>query len=206
MYLDVGEFELEVLGQPDYPFYEQVVREITNDYEFEDVPFEEGDAVIDVGAHVGLVSIYLARKYGVRCYAYEPAPENFASLVMNVGANQAQVIPRQLAVSADGRPLEYRYGRHSGEGGAFIDKDSRSVLVASTTVGEIMETNRIERCRLLKLDCEGAEHEIMADSDDWLERVDHIRGELHLNKRLRGMGHTLEKTRAKAPDARWQEA
>ena len=132
----------------------------------------------------------------MRCYAYEPVPENFAALVKNIGANQAEVLPFNQAVTADGRDLTIYHGTHSGEHGAFIHKPKNgSVDVTSTTLQEIFKENGIKRCRLLKLDCEGAEHEIVANLGGLHKRIDHVRGEIHLNKALREMGYTVEGTR-----------
>lgn len=212
MFLSVGDLELEILGHGDYPFFGQVVREIAEEYDFDSIPFKPGDVVIDVGAHIGIVSIYLAKRFGVRVYAYEPEPANFASLVMNIGANQAEVIPRNLAVTADGRSLSFHYGAHSGEGGVWADLDARqhkgraNLDVDSTTVEAILRTNEITRARLLKLDCEGAEHEILAGSKGWKSQIGYLRGEIHLNARLRDAGYTVDKTLAAFPAkrAKWQ--
>ena len=39
-----------------------VIREIGNaEYNFENIPFSPGDCVIDIGANVGIISIYLAK-------------------------------------------------------------------------------------------------------------------------------------------------
>jgi FkbM family methyltransferase len=209
-YVTIGGIEIEHLGCDDYPFVKQIKKEIERLYEFDSIPFEEGDSVIDVGAHVGFVSIYLAKKYGVRVYAYEPVPANFTSLAMNVGANQAEVIPHNLAVSSDGRDMTIYMGNHSGEGGAFVDLTAQqhlnrgSVEVKSTTLEQIFEVNNIETCRLLKLDCEGAEHEIVAGLDGLVEKIEHVRGEIHLNQPLRDMGFTTEETRDAIPGAVWQ--
>jgi FkbM family methyltransferase len=209
-YVTIDGVEIEYLGCDDYPFIKQLTKEIENAYEFDSIPFEQGDSVIDVGAHVGFVSIYLAKKYGVRVYAYEPVPANFTSLAMNVGANQAEVIPHNLAVSSDGRDMTIHMGQHSGEGGAFVDLTAKqhvnrgSVEVKSTTLQKIFEVNNIGQCKLLKLDCEGAEHEIVQNLDGLTERIEHVRGEIHLNQPLRDMGFTVKGTRNAIPGAKWQ--
>ncbi|MBA2485221.1 MAG: FkbM family methyltransferase, partial [Nitrospira sp.] len=68
--------------------------------------FREGDAVIDVGTHVGVLSIALAKKYPfITVYALEPDPLNYASLKQNIARNGASnVVPLHMAISQDGRP------------------------------------------------------------------------------------------------------
>lgn len=47
-----------------------------------------------------------------------------------------------------------------------------------------------DRCRLLKMDCEGAEHEILPACNS-LGRVDWFSAEFHINRRLEEAGHKL---------------
>ena len=47
------------------------------------------------------------------------------------------------------------------------------------------------RCRLLKIDCEGAEYEILKGAR-CLQRVDHLGIEIHHNQYLASQEHTLE--------------
>src|SRR3989442_15021738 len=43
-----------------------------------------GGTLVDVGANIGLTSIPVARTPGVRCYAFEPDPENYRYLLSNI--------------------------------------------------------------------------------------------------------------------------
>jgi FkbM family methyltransferase len=54
-----------------------------------------------------------------------------------------------------------------------------SETVTGVTLDQVFEAHRIDRCAWLKLDCEGAEWDIMAKTGV-LERVDRISLELHL--------------------------
>ncbi|MFL6711434.1 MAG: FkbM family methyltransferase, partial [Sulfurifustis sp.] len=65
--------------------------------------FRPGDVVVDVGAHVGVVSLYLAKKYPfIQVYAVEPDPLHFACLERNIEINGAtNVTPINKAISGD---------------------------------------------------------------------------------------------------------
>lgn len=55
-----------------------------------DVRFYPGEVCVDLGAHVGMFSIPLARDNpAVRFYAYEPNPTTFANLEANIRRNKA---------------------------------------------------------------------------------------------------------------------
>jgi 23S rRNA G2069 N7-methylase RlmK/C1962 C5-methylase RlmI len=62
-----------------------------------------GDLVLDVGAHIGTHSVYLAALCACRVIAFEPHPEAFTALCENVRRNglSALVEARCCAVGAD---------------------------------------------------------------------------------------------------------
>lgn len=201
MNLRIGSVDIEVVD--DDPFYQQVVHEIENIYNLDVIRFRKGDVVLDVGAHVGLVSIYLAKRHrGITVHSYEPVPENFAKLVCHLWLNDllGRVHPRRLAVTADGGDrVMVRGGHHSGGATAFHAYERDSFTVHSTTVPAILEEHDIGRIRLLKLDCEGAEHEILGTANGWLKRVSHIRGEIHQVSTQ----HSAVDAAAVVPDVEW---
>jgi FkbM family methyltransferase len=207
MKLQIGEVGLE-FRQVDQ-MLRQVVPEILGPYAFDEVGLKKGDVVIDVGAHRGAVAMYLARRYGATVYAYEPEPENFGELQWALTANKLtrRIKAYNLAVTADGRKLEIRYGQHSGEHGAWHDGQGSygAFEASSVTLAEIFRKHRISRVKLLKLDCEGAEHEILATAGRLLERIEYLRGELHLNQALLQAGYD-ETTMERFPPERsaWQ--
>ena len=50
--------------------------------------FAAGDVLVDVGANVGMYTIWAAKTRGVRVYAFEPESQNFALLNRNIFINQ----------------------------------------------------------------------------------------------------------------------
>jgi hypothetical protein len=55
-----------------------------------------GDRVVDIGANIGVYSLWAARR-GARVTAYEPAPNTFPHLIANV-SRASQITPVQAAV------------------------------------------------------------------------------------------------------------
>lgn len=173
-----------------------ICREIERSYDLDSIPFKQDDVVIDIGAHVGIVSIYLAKRYPfLKIYAYEPVTENFRRLERNIDANGVEnVVAYHLAVSADGRDLNIAPQLHINSGGssAFMGANGHGETVKSVTLESIFRDNGIVAARLLKIDCEGAEYEIIYSSEDLLERVDYVRGEFHMNEYLASQRYTPE--------------
>jgi len=167
-----------------------------DDYGLRRIDFRDGDIVVDVGAHVGIFAIYLAKRHpGVRVLAFEPDPVNYANLLANIAANGvANVIPHHLAVTCDGRQFTLdRPPGHTGGAGGFLTQHeghARST-VDSITLDEIFARHAVARCKLLKIDCEGAEYEILP-STSVLDRVEWLSGEFHSNELLENRGCTVE--------------
>lgn len=178
----VGEVDITVVDAD--PMYSQLINEIPDAYNPQGMDFQEGDVMLDIGAHVGLTSIYFAKLFpGLRIYAYEPVPPNFERLREHIELNgTANVHPHQLAVTADGKPRDLvstDWGSIGYTAFHAVPEGRETHRVRSTTVSQILDRYGIERVKLMKLDCEGAEYEILGNSADWLHRVDAIRGEIH---------------------------
>jgi FkbM family methyltransferase len=173
---EVNGVTLDIEDDPDSAVSKVVMWEIRNDYDLDSIPFEEGDVVVDIGAHVGVVSIYLAKKYGVECYAYEPVKENYDRLLGNIEGNEVEeVYPKRLAVTGDGRDIKIQPTK-GNSGGANIYGEG--VEVPSTTLEQIMDSVG-GKVKLLKIDCEGAEYEIIEANPEVLKNVEYVRGEVH---------------------------
>ncbi len=83
--------------------------------------FDKNDVLIDIGANVGMYTIWAAAKQGVRVYAFEPESQNYALLCRNIIANnlQDQVAAYCVAISDD----------VAGDGGVFFDKLNLSMFI-----------------------------------------------------------------------------
>lgn len=179
---------LDIEDDPQGGVAKIVYREIESSYDVSSIPFEPGDVVLDIGAHVGVVSIYLAKLYpDVKIYAFEPITVNLLRLSRNRNVNLAEnVVFVGYAVSADGRRLELR-GRASENSGGFsalVSGDGDEYVVVSMTLEEIFERYVPQRCKLLKMDIEGMEYEVLEAHCDLLKRVDYLALEAHQSEEL----------------------
>lgn len=164
-------------------------------YRLEHIAFSEGDVVIDIGAHVGLFSIYLAKRWpGVTVYAFEPFPDNFANCLENLRMNQianVQLSPR--AIGGSPRRVSMAASRHNTGGASAIKSTfGHSPIVRdieTITLDEVFSMHAIDRCKLLKIDCEGMEFEILPQAGV-LDRVEYLSGEFHHSTEIARGGWT----------------
>jgi len=134
------------------------------------VAFRSGDVVVDVGAHVGVFSLYLAKKHPfIRVYAIEPDPTNYACLRRNIELNGVtNVIAVDKAVSGDAHKRRL-YVDASFNAWATTNAETarsrrllRTVDVETITLNGLFDEYDIRHCRLLKMTAPGAIRESLS--------------------------------------------
>lgn len=153
-----------------------------HDYYDLHLPFKP-DTILDLGANIGLTSIYFARCFpDARIAAVEPIPSNLRLLRKNLELNGVAAEVVAGAVDAvDGEVLmdieQLDYG-HRVVGAAEADRQG-GLAVAAYSVPTLMRQLGWERIGLLKVDIEGHEKTLLADCAGWIDRVEAMCIECH---------------------------
>jgi len=128
----------------------------------------KGDAFIDAGANIGLMSLTAAQKVGPsgKVHAFEPVPDVFAQLQQNVAINKAEnILLRNLALGSEPeRRIIYEQERINKGGASFVEPTTSSSakhVVAVDTLDRYCDTAGIEAIRMIKADVEGWELEVL---------------------------------------------
>jgi FkbM family methyltransferase len=121
-----------------------------------------GSVLWDIGANVGIYTIYAASR-GVNVYAFEPEAGSFAVLQKNIDLNgqRARVTALNLGLSDTNGLVKFRlFGDAVGlpKHGISDDSDGRTIL-AST--GERLKELGIPSPQYIKIDVDGAERAVM---------------------------------------------
>jgi FkbM family methyltransferase len=160
------------------------------DYDVPKVPIRPSDIVLDVGANQGFFTCYAAH-LGARVYAFEPFPQNFDTLLENVAANgfEKNVVARAWALAGKNGTVDLIYSDRLGGGMNTINLrfsennqlDPRhQITVPCYTLPRIIMELNLDKIRLCKLDCEGAELEILKQlSEKELQKIDTFAIEYH---------------------------
>ena len=153
-----------------------------NEYEIEDFEINANDTVIDIGAHIGLFSLLVSHLCKAeKILSFEPISENFDLLVSNLKLNHIEnILPFNMAVSKNSGRLDL-FLNNDQSAHSIFSKNLKSISVESTSLQKIFDENKISSCKMLKLDCEGAEYEII-DSlpSEYLDKIQNIVIEYHL--------------------------
>ena len=120
------------------------------------------DIIIDVGAHIGLFALLASQfcKDG-KIFCYEPIKENYKLLIENIEINKIRnIFPNNLAVTKETSRVKIFLNDDQSGHSMFI-QNNNFVEVNSKSLSDIFSDNGINECDFLKLDCEGAEYEII---------------------------------------------
>jgi len=130
-----------------------------------------GSVIYDVGAHIGLYSILLAKK--VRdslVYAFEPNPESYRDLVRNIRLTRLEdrIIPLNFALGAVKSKLDF-YVSSSSARSSFYELIARydnnrilkTLSVECFTIDQIVQERLCKSADVMKIDVEGFEYEVL---------------------------------------------
>ena len=153
-----------------------------HDYNPAGFAIEDDDCVIDIGAHIGAFTVFAAKQaaHG-QIYAYEPYTENFELLKENILLNGlTNVHVFNLGVGGQNERAKLYVDTTNNAGHSMFNATDNSTEIQLTSLSSLFENNKLERCNFLKIDCEGAEYEILFSATEAiLKKIDSIAMEYH---------------------------
>lgn len=151
-------------------------------YRLQHPPIRPHGTVIDIGANVGVFAIYAASiGRAARVLCYEPFPASYELLCHNAAQNcLGSIETYQQAVGGTPGQRTLYVRDQDGHNSLLGSRGEPSIAVDCVTLAEVVENRGIDRCDFLKLDCEGAEYEILLQAPpSVLRRVGRIALEWH---------------------------
>ena len=157
-----------------------VLNRYTNHHK---VKIKKGDIVVDIGAHVGVFSIFAATKEAVKIFSYEPDINSYKKNVENCKNNNMNNISiKNLAVTNSLGKVNLYLNKSDGRNSVFSKKKKSKIQVKSTTLRNIFKEEKIKKIDFLKLDCEGSEGLIFESTPiRILQKINKISMEYHNN-------------------------
>lgn len=150
---------LDIDGSKTVPY---VWNEMENDfYGLNSVELTEDDTVIDVGANVGLFSIYVKKKFGCKVIAFEPIAQNFENLKKNIllnGFSESDFELHQSAITdIEGGEISIGTPISNSGGSSVFERGDFNSLCRTEKIDKYINN----KCAYLKMDCEGGEYSII---------------------------------------------
>lgn len=137
--------------------------------------FQPGDVFVDIGANVGMYTIWAAKTRGVRTFAFEPESQNYALLYRNIVMNGlAESVVAYCAALSDAASYsllhlgEFQPGGSCHSFGEMVDYrlEHRATALSqgciATTLDTLLADGVLPMPNHIKIDVDGLEHKVLA--------------------------------------------
>ena len=147
--------------------------------------------VIDIGANEGFfAALVLSKIKDAMIYAFEPLPSNVRKIErlreINPSEKNKIIVHAKAVTDGNSETVQLFTQQENAESSIasiyreFDERNSNSMVVPATTLMKIMADNNLDEVNLLKLDCEGAEYEILYNTNnDVLKKIKRMLIEVH---------------------------
>lgn len=152
------------------------IREVWFDEAYR-LPFDDpSGTLLDLGANIGLTSVWLAKKYPIdRVIAVEPDRSNAILARRNLELNAIKSEVLEAAIGPHEGTARFESSQVSNLGRL----SEKGVPVAIIAVDTILEKSACSRLGLVKIDIEGGEQQLFDGPIDWLDCTGAIIIEFH---------------------------
>lgn len=156
-------------------------------------PLNEGEVVVDAGAHIGVFTVRASLKVGDRgkVYAFEPERENFEYLSLNTKALENVEIFEMALWGSEGAKTLYHNKGNTGGHSLFPDRYRRPTYEVKTVQLDNVVTDNVD---FIKIDVECSELEVLKGAKRILEDyMPFIAMEIHTKELVNGVISFLSK-------------
>lgn len=156
-------------------------RYFESNYEKENVDFLKtvvlpGSIVIDVGAHLGLMSIICSKLSGPngRVYSFEPSPDTQKACrkIISLNSGTAPIYLRTEAISDHTGEINFYFSKDEGSNSNSLvqkhDLARESIIVKCLTLDAFVSEQKLERVDVIKIDAEGSELNVLRGAEKTL--------------------------------------
>jgi FkbM family methyltransferase len=142
------------------------------EYMLDLLEFKDGDVIIDIGANIGDLELYFKdRSLAVKYSAYEPGPREFEALAVNIADSSSAF---NLGCWCQAGKMNFFIATDTADS-SFIDSGHSTESVEVDVIRlDSIKFDPSSRIRLLKVEAEGGEPEVLLGCEGILCYVDNV--------------------------------
>jgi FkbM family methyltransferase len=153
------------------------LQTLLDEYLISDLTFRAGDLVVDCGANIGEVSMALQQKSAIYSICIEPETKDAQALRMNLDPQRTSVF--EVLLWHENRLIDFYQKNLTGDSSVFqVGTDTTVIQKRAMTLSSILATHpefqKRGRVKLLKLEAEGAEPEVLQGALPILNNIEYI--------------------------------
>lgn len=160
-----------------FRYYPKKFEPETTDFVLKNCKY--GDTVIDIGAHMGLYTVLMARKVGIqgRVYSFEPSPSNkkiVEQLVSINGVLENVEIYENAVGEKNKKTAFYVFEHEASFSNSLIDYKSetpkKKISIDVICLDDFVQKKNITQINCIKMDAEGAELDILIGAEKIIKK------------------------------------
>ena len=149
--------------------------------------FEDGKSFYDIGANVGIFSIYANMKKKMKVFSFEPEPNSFVELYNVIILNNLDIVPIKIALDfKDNIKYFNMIDFNSGVSESFLSEKKEkntNFIISTNSLDNVISQKKINFPNYIKIDVDGNEMNILEGMSETLK-----------NEELKSMLIEIEKT------------
>ena len=152
--------------------FNEMINKLIYNYCLENITFEENDVIIDCGANVGELGLFFTQKnLNVRYIGFEPSKKEY--LVCKLNHPDSEILNLGLWNEKD--KLDFYVKSDTADSSLFQIEDYIDIETINVDrLDNIINYEKYELIKLLKIDAEGAEPEILMGASKLLNKIKYI--------------------------------
>ena len=171
---------IEIIYKERFEYYMQNIStrlsHLSFEYMLSSIQFTDRDVVIDCGANIGelflAIDQQLEEQININYYGFEPVEKDFQVL----SRNSKNLIDIPLALSSDEQAREFYLRPKAADSSFEPARSSKSILVDCVTIDRFFKN--FENIKLLKLEAEGFELDVLVGAKKSLSKIKFITADL----------------------------
>ena len=148
------------------------VEELEKCYFLDNIKFKKNDVVIDCGANIGDLKLWFDKKgIEIEYIAFEPSPIEYENLLKNIFPSKAH----NIGLWKENSEINFYISSKYADSSFIAPKTYENIVKVASRKVEYFINQRI---KLLKLEAEGGEPEILLGAREKLKLIDYIAADL----------------------------
>ena len=158
---------------------------LAKDYMLDKIEFLENDVIVDCGANIGDLEIFFKeRGHNINYIGIEPSPSEFSCLKENLILKKSKCF--NFALFDKNGSVKFYISSEFGDSSIFNPINyTQEIIVQSKRFDSLNKELKIAKIKLLKLEAEGAEPEILLGFGNYLQNVEYISADLGFERGLK---------------------
>jgi FkbM family methyltransferase len=149
-----------------------MINKLIYSYCLENITFNKGDVIIDCGANIGELGLYFSQQnFDIQYIGFEPSIKEY--LVCKINHPNSEIL--NIGLWDEKKELTFYVKSDTADSSLFEIEDFNNIeTIQVERLDDVINQKQIKLIKLLKIDAEGAEPEILIGANKLLRKIKYI--------------------------------